>query len=71
MHEPRDTSLGSVLGAIAVAGGTLWLGLGFASAWKGQGTDGVDGILFGGLAFVAGCVILRRRARRAKSKHNK
>jgi hypothetical protein len=70
MHELRDSSFGSVLGRIAVVGGALWLGLGLASAWKGQGPDGVDGLLFGGLAFVAGCVILHRRARMAKSKQN-
>ena len=70
MHEPRDASPGSVLGWIAVAGGILWLGLGFASVWKGQGPDGVDGLVFGGLAFVAGCVILHGRARMARSKQN-
>jgi hypothetical protein len=66
MHEPRDSWLGSLLGWLAVAAGILFLGLGFAYAWKGQGPDGVDGFLFGGLAFVAGCVILYRRARRAR-----
>jgi hypothetical protein len=70
MHEPRDSSLGTFLGSIAVLGGALWLGLGLASMWKGQGSEGVDGLLFGGLAFVAGCVILCRRTRTAKSKQN-
>jgi hypothetical protein len=68
MHEPRDSSFGGVLGGVAVVGGLLWLGLGFAEVWKGRGPDGVDGLVFGGLAFVAGCVILHRRARTAGSK---
>jgi hypothetical protein len=67
MHEPRDSSLGGVLGVVAVVGGLLWLAMGFAEVWKGQGPDGVDGLVFGGLAFVAGCVILHRRARTAGS----
>jgi hypothetical protein len=67
MHEPRDSSLGSVVGGIAVVGGVLCFALGLAYAWKGQGPDGVDGLLFGGLAFVAGCVILRRQARVANT----
>jgi hypothetical protein len=70
MHEPRDSSLGRALGGIAVAGGVVWLGLGFAAAWKGRGPDGVDGLLFGGLALVAGCVILWRRARVVESKQD-
>ena len=70
MHEPRDSSLGSVLGGVATVGGLRWLGLGFANVWKGQGPDGIDGLVFGGLAFVAGCVILHRRARTARSKPN-
>jgi hypothetical protein len=70
MQEPHDSSLGSVLGWVAVAGGILWLGLGFAAVWKGQGPDGVDGLLFGGLAFVAGCVILYRRKQMARSEQN-
>jgi hypothetical protein len=70
MHEPRDASLGTLLGWIAVLGGVLWLGFGFAYVWKGQGPDAVDGLLFGGLAFVAGCVILYRRAQTARSKQN-
>jgi hypothetical protein len=70
MNETRDSSLGGLLGGIAVVVGILFLGLGFVSARTGQGTDAVDGFLFGGLAFVAGCVILHRRARKARSKEN-
>jgi hypothetical protein len=70
MHEPRDSSPGTFLGWIAVLGGILWLGLGLAYVWKGQAPDGVDGLVFGGLAFVAGCVILYRRARMGKIKQN-
>jgi hypothetical protein len=70
MHEPRDSSLGSVLGWIAVGGGILWLGLGIASLLKGHRPDAVEGLLFGGLAFVAGSVILCRRARMTNSKQN-
>jgi hypothetical protein len=70
MNESRDSSLGNFIGVVAVLGGAVWLGLGIASMWKGQGTDGVDGLVFGGLAFVAGCVILYSRARMAKSKQN-
>jgi hypothetical protein len=70
MHEPRDASLGVLLGWIAVLGGGLWSGFGFLYVWKGQSSDGIEGLLFGGLALVAGCVILYRRARRARSKQN-
>ena len=70
MNESRDSSLGSFIGVVAVLGGALWLVLGIASMWKGQGTDGVDRLLFGGLAFVAGCVILYRRARILKNKQD-
>ena len=70
MQEPRDASLGALLGWIAVLGGLVWLGLGFAAVWKGQAPDGVDGLVFGGLAFVAGSVILYGRARAARSKQN-
>jgi hypothetical protein len=70
MNESRDSSLGSFIGWIAVLGGSVWLALGIASIWKGQGTDGVDGLVFGGLAFVAGCVILYRRSRILKNKQN-
>ena len=68
MQESRDVSLGSFLGWIAVVGGILYLGMGIAYTWKGRGTDGIDGLIFGGLAFVAGCLILHRRNRINKSK---
>jgi hypothetical protein len=70
MPKPPDSSLGSVLGSIALLGGVLWMGLGFASLWTGQAPDGVDGLVFGGLAFVAGCVILYRQARMVKGEQN-
>ena len=70
MHEPRDASLGTFLGWMAVLGGVVWVGFGFACVWQGQVPDGVDGLVFGGLAFVAGCVILYRRARMAQGKQN-
>ena len=70
MHQSRDSSLGSIIGGVAVLGGALWLGLGIASLWEGQGPDGVDGLVFGGLAFVAGCVILYRRSRILKNKQD-
>jgi hypothetical protein len=63
MAKPSGSSLGSALGSIAVVVGILYLGLGFASAYKGQSQDGVEGLLFGGLALVAGCVILHRRGK--------
>jgi hypothetical protein len=63
MHEPSGSSLGGVLGPIAVVVGILYLVLGFGAVLKGQSPDGVDGLLFGGLALVAGCVILYRRGR--------
>ena len=66
MHKPRDSSLGNVLGWVAVMGGILWFGLGLANVWQGQLPDGIEGLLFGGLACVAGCVILYRRKRMNK-----
>jgi hypothetical protein len=57
-----------ILGWTAVVGGLVYLGLGLASLWKGQGLDGFDGLLFGGLALAAGCVILLRRRRMASGK---
>jgi hypothetical protein len=70
MQEPRDSSLGGALGVLAVVGGILWFGLGLATVWKGQGPDGVDGLVFGGLAVVSGCVILQRRAQAARHKRD-
>ena len=67
MKEPSGSSLGEGLGVIAVAVGILALGWGFVRAYQGDSVDGVDGFVFGGLAFVAGCVILVRRGR-AKNK---
>src|SRR5215475_13735450 len=69
MQEPSGSSLGSALGSIAVVVGILYMGWGFAYLFQGQKVDGVDGLVFGGLALVAGCVILLRRGR-AKSKQN-
>jgi hypothetical protein len=66
MHEPSDSSLGAALGAIAVLGGLLYAGLGFVYLWQGQRSEGVEGLLFGGLALVAGCVILFRRGRASR-----
>ena len=63
MKEPSGSSLGEGLGVIAVAVGILVLGWGFVRAFQGDSVDGVDGFVFGGLAFVAGCVILVRRGR--------
>jgi hypothetical protein len=70
MSESRNSSPGRVLGGIAVVVGLLFLGLGVASFWKGQRSEGVEGLVFGGLAFVAGCVILYGQSRRARSKQD-
>ena len=67
MQEPSGSSLGEGLGVIAVAIGILALGSGFVGAFQGASVDAVDGFVFGGLSFVAGCVILVRRGR-AKNK---
>jgi hypothetical protein len=68
MHESRNFSFGVVLGWIAVMGGVLWLGSGFAYLRRGLGPVGVDDLLFGLMAFFAGYAILYRRAMTAKSK---
>jgi len=59
MREPSGRSLGTLLGWSAIVIGVLFLALGFA----GNGTEAIDGILIGGLALLAGCVILNRRGR--------
>jgi len=69
MQEPSGSSLGSALGWFAVFGGIVFLGLGLAGVFRGDKVDGIDGLLFGGLAFIAGCVILLRR-RNAKNKQS-
>lgn len=56
-------SLGRILGWISVSVGVVYLGLGLANVWRGQEPEGIDGLLFGGIAFIAGCVILHRRRR--------
>ena len=44
--------------------GVLYFGYGLAVAFSGDGgTDALDGILFGGLLLVVGCVILQQRRR--------
>src|SRR5215813_3986631 len=63
MHEPSGSSLGTALGAIAVLVGMLYLVLGLFQVLRGNSLDGVDGLVYGGLAFVAGCVILVGRGR--------
>jgi hypothetical protein len=70
MPEPHHASFGVLLGLIAVLGGVLWLGFGFDYVRRGLSPDGVDGLVFGGLAFFTGCVILYRRARTARSNQN-
>ena len=67
MQEPSGSSLGHTLGTLAVVVGILFLGGGAVCALNGQRMEGIDGLLFGGLALVAGCVILHRRVK-AKSK---
>jgi hypothetical protein len=67
MHEPTGSSLGNALGSFAVMIGILYFGWGLFNALRGEMLDGVDGLVFGGLALVAGCVILLRRGG-AKSK---
>ncbi len=64
MHEPRDASLGSALGWLAAGIGVLFVGMGLYYVSQGQGSDAVEGFIFGGLAFVAGCVILYHRRKR-------
>jgi hypothetical protein len=66
MQEPSGSSLGHTLGTLAVVVGILFLGVGAVYTLKGQSLEGIDGLLFGGLALVAGCVILHRRGK-AKS----
>lgn len=48
---------------IAALGGMLYVGMGFAHLLQGRRMEGVEGLLCGGLALVAGCVILYRRGR--------
>lgn len=67
MREPSGQSLGMLLGWCAVATGIFYLGLGFANLFGGQKHEMVDGLLMGGLALAAGCVILDRRRRMARS----
>jgi hypothetical protein len=67
MHEPQASS-GSAIGWIAVMLGILGLGLGFGYVWQGQGSEGVGGFVFGGVAFIAGCVILQRHAQMVRNK---
>src|SRR5262249_15169188 len=73
MHEPSDSSLGTALGSLAVLGGLLYLVLGLFQVLRGNSLDGVDGLVYGGLAFVAGCVILvgrgRARSKQGESDH--
>jgi hypothetical protein len=71
MPEPSGSSLGRFLGWLAVAVGIVYLGFGFGALWKGQQMEAIDGLIFGGLAFLAGCVILYRRGRMARSKENR
>lgn len=63
MPEPSGQSVGLVLGGLAVGVGVVMLGTGFAYLVTGRRTDAMDGLLFGGLALVAGCVILHRLRR--------
>jgi hypothetical protein len=73
MHEPSGSSLGTALGSIAVIVGLLYLGLGLMHVLQRNSLDGVDGLVYGGLAFVAGCVILvgRGRAKRTQGSEAK
>jgi len=61
MHEPSGSSLGNGLGSFAVMIGILYFGWGLFNALHGEMLDGIDGLVFGGLALLAGCVILVRR----------
>jgi hypothetical protein len=63
MHEPSGSSLGNGLGSFAVMIGILYFGWGLFNALRGEMLDGIDGLVFGGLALLAGCVILIRRGR--------
>jgi len=63
MHEPSGSSLGKGLGSFAVMIGILYFGWGLFNALHGEMLDGIDGLVFGGLALLAGCVILVRRGR--------
>lgn len=63
MHEPSGSSLGQALGSFALMIGILYFGWGLFNALRGEMLDGIDGLVFGGLALVAGCVILIRRSR--------
>jgi hypothetical protein len=67
MQESSGSSLGKGLGTLAVVVGILFLCAGAVYALRGQSLEGIDGLLFGGFALVAGCVILHRRGK-AKSK---
>lgn len=70
MIIPPDSMLGRFIGWIAVAIGILYVGLGFAYVLKKQGREAFDGLLVGGLAFAAGCVILHRREALAMNKQH-
>ena len=65
MHEPSGSSLGNGLGSFAVMIGILYFGWGLFNALRGEMLDGIDGLIFGGLALLAGSVILIRRGREA------
>lgn len=63
MDQPSGRPLGLLLGRLAVGGGMLFLGVGVACFLTGHPSEGVEGVVFGGLSLVAGAVILHRRRR--------
>ena len=66
MQETSGASLGNAIGWLALFCGVALVGLGLAYLFRGEKVEGVDGLLFGGLAFIAGYVIIIRR-RKVKS----
>jgi hypothetical protein len=61
MSEPTGRSVGVLLGWGVVAAGTILVGLGIVALTRGERPEAVESLLFGGLALVAGLVILSRR----------
>jgi hypothetical protein len=55
-----------LIGWFCALAGCAYFGVGLAALWTGRRFEATDGLLFGGLALVAGCVVLHRRARRAQ-----
>ena len=61
MGEPADRSFGRILGWLCILLGACYVGFGILSGISRWSLNAFDALLLGGIALVAGCVILYRR----------